>query len=310
MKRASWLLPLLVVVLLLSACASSPPQPSGAKSVPIADSNDADQAAATALALWGTNAKANNSQALSQIQKAAQAAPERPEILWLHLRLCMEAPGCEPEPIEARLRKLDPDNGAVWMGALSRAQARRDARAEAQILDMMSKAANFNIYWTTLIAKLSPYVSRMPVATAVAQPVPTPLTNAMNSTIDWLSALVIPAFRPVTAACDEQRVREPETRVRCELVAKALQNSDTTLAEGFGLGLAQRLAPQNSAAFMQAVEKIQTLRHQNQAAGTVVAAQVEKDKFAEQLLKLNAQLKKEQEVSRAILRWAGQPLTP
>jgi hypothetical protein len=45
-------------------------------------------------------------------------------------------------------------------------------------------------------------------------------------------------------------------------------------------------------------------------AGTVVAAQVEKDKFAEQMIKLMEQLKKEQDVSRAILRWAGQPLTP
>ncbi len=61
---------------------------------------------------------------------------------------------------------------------------------------MMSKAADFNIYWTTLIAKLTPYVSRMPVATSVAQPVPTPLTNAMNSTIGWLSALAIPSLPP------------------------------------------------------------------------------------------------------------------
>jgi hypothetical protein len=98
--------------------------------------------------------------------------------------------------------------------------------------------------------------------------------------------------------------------VRCEPIAKVLQNSDTTLVEGFGLGLAQRLAPTGSAASMQVVEKIQTLRHQTQAAGTVVAAQVEKDKFAEQLLKLNGQLQKEQEVARAILRWAGQPLKP
>ncbi len=34
------------------------------------------------------------------------------------------------------------------------------------------------------------------------------------------------------------------------------------------------------------MDKIQTLRHQNQAAGAVVAAQVEKDKFSEQMLKL------------------------
>jgi hypothetical protein len=77
-----------------------------------------------------------------------------------------------------------------------------------------------------------------------------------------------------------------------------------------GLGIAQRLAIPNSASALQLRGKVETLRHQNQAAGAVVAAQVEKDKFSEQLLKLNTQLKTEQEVSRAILRWAGQPLTP
>jgi hypothetical protein len=313
MKRTSWngrawAWPLLVV--LLAACSSSPPKQNSSPGVLATDSDDVDQIAATALAMWGTNANANGSQALSQIQKATQAAPQRPELLWLHLRLCMEVAGCEPEPIEGRLRKLDPDNGTVWLGPLARAQARRDVRAEAQILDMMSKAADFNVYWTTLIAKLSPYVSRMPVATSVAQPVPTPLTNAMNSTISWLSALAIPSFRPVTAACSEQQMREPETRVRCQQVAQALQRSDTTLAEGLGLGVEQRLAVPSSGSSMQVQDKIQTLRHQNQAAGAIVTAQVEKDKFSEQMLKLNAQLKKEQDVSRAILRWAGQPLTP
>lgn len=266
--------------------------------------------AAAALALWGTNAAANGSQALSQIQKAVQAAPERPELLWLHLRLCTEVPGCEPQSIEAQLRKLDPGSGTVWLGPLARAQTRRDARAEAQILDMMTKAAHFNVYWTTLVAKLSPSLSRTPIATSAAQAVPTPLTNATNATIGWLSSLATPAFRSVSLACDEQHVREPETRVRCQQIAQVLQKSDTTLAEGLGLGIEQRLAVPNSGASLQVTQKIQTLRHQNQAAGALVAAQVEKDKFSEQMLKLMEKLTKEQEVSRAILRWAGQPLTP
>lgn len=300
-----------VLVLLLSACAGSPPQ-QGSKPTPAAAaaSSDADQLAASALALWGTNATANGSQALSQIQKAAQAAPQRPEIQWLHLRLCMEVAGCEPQSIEARLRQLDPGSGTVWLGPLARAQARRDVREEAQIVDAMTKAAHFNIYWTTLTARLSPPLSRASVATSATQTVPTPLTNSMNSTIGWLSSLTIPAFRAVTTACDEKHVIEPEIRVRCAKISQALERSDTTFAEGLGLGIAQRLAIPDSANAMQVLDRIQILRHQSQAAGAVVAAQVEKDKFSEQQLKLMAQLKKEQDVSRAILRWAGQPLTP
>lgn len=300
-----------MLVLLLAGCASSPPKQGGtAASAAGGESSDADQIAASALLLWGTNASRNGSQALSQIQKAAKAAPERADILWLNLRICTEVPGCEPQPIETQLRKLDPGSGSVWLGPLARAQARGDARAEEQILEVMTKATHFNVYWTSLIAKLSPPLSRAPVATSVAQPVPTPVTNALNSTIGWLSSLATVAFRPINVACDEQHIREPASRVRCEQIAKALQRSDTTFAEGLGLGIAQRLAVPNSANAVQLRLNVQTLRHQNQASGAVVAAQVEKERFAEQMLKLMGQLDTEQDVSRAILRWAGQPLTP
>ena len=299
-----------MLMVLLSGCASSPPQQGSAPASSSEGSGDVDQIAATALALWGQNASANGSQALNQIQKAAKAAPERPEIQWLHLQICIEVPGCEPQAIETRLRRLDPGSGSVWLGPLSRAQQRGDARAEEQILEMMSKATHFNVYWTALLARLTPPLSRTPAATSVAQPAPTPLTNAMNSATSWLSSLATASLKTVGTACDEQHIREPATRLRCEQIAQALQKSDTTLAEGMGLGIAQRLAVPNSANALQLTEKVQTLRHQNQASGAVVAAQVEKEKFAEQMLKLMAQLNKEQDVSRAILRWAGQPLTP
>lgn len=312
MTSASWnrsvrLWPLLAV--LLAACGGAPTQKPAAPVGAASSSGSADELAANALSMWASD-RGNASRGLSQMQKAAQNAPQRAELVWLQLRLCMEVPGCEAEPIEAQLRKLDPGNGAVWLGPLARAQARRDTRAEEQILEVMSKAAHFNIYWTTLIAHLTPPVSRTPAATSAAQPAPTPLTNALNATVGWLSGVAVPAFKPVSAACDEQHVRDPATRVRCEAIAQALLKSDTNLAEGLGLGIGQRLVVANSAAAMQMVEKVNVLRYQSQAAGAVVTAQVEKEKFSEQMLKLMAQLKREQEVSKAILRWAGQPLTP
>jgi hypothetical protein len=298
-----------LLVLLVAGCASSPPQQSP-PSRPPADTGDVDQMAATALALWGQDPSGNGSPALNLIQKAAKAAPDRPEILWLHVRICSEVPGCEPQPIETQLRKLDPGSGSVWLGALGRAQRRGDARAEEQILEAMTKAVHFDTYWTTLIAKLTPSLSRTPVASTPAQPVPTPVTNAMNATIVWLSKLAVSSFKPVSTACDEQHVREPATRVRCDQIARALERSDTVLAEGIGLGISQRLAIPDSAAAIQLRGKVQMLRYQNQESGAVVAAQVEKEKFSEQMLKLMGQLKKEQDVARAILRWAGKPLAP
>ena len=311
MTRASWngsvrLWPLLAV--LLAACGGAPTKKPTAPVV-ASSGGSADELAANALNMWASDG-GDASRALSQMQRAAQSAPQRAELVWLYLRICMDVPGCEAEPIEAQLRKLDPGSGAVWLGPLAKAQARRDTRAEEQILEVMSKAAHFNVYWTTLIARLTPPVSRTPAATAATQSAPTPLTNALNSTIGWLSRIVIPAFKPLSAACDDQHVRDAATRVRCEAIAQALLKSDTNLAEGLGLGIAQRLVVPSTGASMQLVDKVNILGYQSQAAGAVVTAQVEKDKFSEQMLKLMAQLKREQEVSRAILRWAGQPLTP
>jgi hypothetical protein len=265
--------------------------------------------ASAALNLWAIEG-GNASPALAQIQKAVQLGPQRPDLLWLQLRICAEVRGCEAEPIEIQLRKLDPGSGAVWLGPLSRAQARKDARAEEQILEVMSKAAHFNVYWTKLIAQLTPPISRLATGASTVREVPTPLTNGLNTTVGWLSKLAIPAFTPISRACDQQRVREPATRVRCDAIAQALQKSDTTLAEGLGLGIAQRLAIPDSAAATRLTERINTLRYQNQTSGSIIAAQLEREKFSAQILKLMTQLPREQDVSRAIIRWAGQPLSP
>lgn len=297
-----------MVAVLLAACAGSPPQKSTAPARVVA-SGDADELAAAALTTWGAEG-GRSSQALKQIARAAQSAPQRPELQWLQTRICAGTPGCEPEALEAQWRKLDPGSGTVWLGPLARAQARKDTQTENQILEVMGKAAHFNVYWTTLVAKLTPPVSQSPVATAVTQAAPTPLTNALNSTVDNLSRMTTQAFTPLSLACDAQQVREPGRRVRCERIAQTLQRSDTTLAEGVGLGIAQRLAAPNSAAWLQVTERINTLSHQNQASGAVIAAQVEKEKFSNQMLKLMSGSKREQDVSLAILRWAGQPLTP
>jgi hypothetical protein len=308
MKRASWfpsirLLPLLA--LLLTACGGTPTQKAATPASKPTSNRNADELTANALGLWASEG-GNASQALSQLQRAAQLAPQRPEIVWVYLRVCQEVQGCDPEPIEMQLRKLDPGSGSVWLGALARAQARRDARAEEQILEVMSKATHFNVYWTPLISQLTPALAGNYGA---AKPGDTPLTNALNNVIGWLSRLDTPAFTPLSASCNDQRVREPATRVRCDSIAQALRKSDTTLAEGLGLGISQRLVSANSPASLKLIDQINTLRYQNRAAGAIVAAQLERDKFSEQMLKLMAQLKREQDVFKAIIRWAGQPLT-
>jgi hypothetical protein len=300
---------LLAATLLLSACAGNAPQgrtstsPAATRTL----SGNADDLAGDALQAL---AESDGQNALAAIARANLIAQNRPDLAWLHVRICAMTPSCEAEPVEARLRKLAPDNGVVWLGQLARAQARQDKRVQEQILEAMSHAQRFDLYWTTLVWRLS--VARSAKAPPAGTPgaAPTPLTEALDRTTEWLSAAVVPAFKPLTALCENTRTQEPAMRTRCDGIAQAMQRSDTTLVEGLGLGMAQHIATPASPAAMVLEERAATLSYRAQAAGAVVRSQVERDKFSAQLIELMKKLPREQDVWAAILRWAGQPLLP
>lgn len=296
---------LLAALLVLAACAGSAPQ--RGTNAAHAPPGNADELAGDALqALM----ESDTPRALASIARANLLAPNRPDLAWLHVRLCMLTPGCAPEPIEARLRKLAPNDGVVWLGQLTRAQARHDKRTEDQILEAMSRAQRFDLYWTGLVWRLSTARYKNTPAPDTPGAPPLPLTTALDRTTEALSSAVVPAFKPLNTACGLDRAQDPATRARCERIAQAMQRSDTTLVEGLGLGIAQRLATPASPEAVVLEERATTLGYRSQAAGAVVRAQVERDKFSAQMIELMKKLPREQDVSLAILRWAGQPVLP
>src|SRR6267378_1385580 len=158
-KLAASRLALLVVLPpLLSGCATSPEarvaqaqrhaQQAGTV---LAKRTDADSLAAAGLLSLGTV----RDQSMPLLTRATQAAPERPELVWLQAQACQRLPSCDPEPMERRLRALDPSNGAGWMGALARANTSRDLVAIDAALAALSQSERVDIYHTTLIARLS-----------------------------------------------------------------------------------------------------------------------------------------------------------
>lgn len=300
---------LLAALLVLAACAGSAAQRrtnADAAAAHVASGN-ADELAGDALqALIEGDAQ----RALASIARANLLAPNRPDLAWMHVRVCMLTPGCAPEPMEARLRKLAPENGVVWLGQLTRAQSRHDRRTEDQILEAMSRAQRFDLYWTGLVWRLSAARYKNTPAPDTPSAPPLPLTAALDRTTEALSSVVVPAFRPLNTACGQERVQDPATRTRCERIAQAMQRSDTTLVEGLGLGMGQLVATPASPEAVVLEERATTLSYRSQAAGAVVRAQVERDKFSAQMIELMKKLPREQDVSLAILRWAGQPLLP
>src|ERR1700677_1910054 len=85
---------------------------------------DADSLAAAALLSIGPTV--NAAQRLTLIERAVSEAPDRPDLVWLNIRLCTQVDTCNPEPLQAQLRTLDPDNGAAWFDSLGRAGTRND----------------------------------------------------------------------------------------------------------------------------------------------------------------------------------------
>jgi hypothetical protein len=174
----------------------------------------------------------------------------------------------------------------------------------------MSHAQRFDLYWTTLVWRLT--AARKANSPPAGSPgaSPQPLTEAFDRTTEALSAAVVPAFKPVHTACAIDRTQDPATRTRCDRIAQAMQRSDTTLVEGLGLALSQQLATPGTPEAVVLDERVSTLSYRSQAAGAVVREQVERDKFSAQMIELMKKLPREQDVSLAILRWAGQPLLP
>jgi len=63
---------------------------------------------------------------LEAFARADAAAPDRPDLIWLHLQACGEVPSCTTGPLESRLQALDPENGAAWAMSMKEAVHTKD----------------------------------------------------------------------------------------------------------------------------------------------------------------------------------------
>ena len=289
----------------LSACAGAPnpAQP------PAPSSNvtgNADTLLAKAMETYA--ATRDPAQVIAYVRGAAEQSPKRPELVWLHAYFCAQVAGCDAPSVESQLRKLDAANGIAWMGALSRALQQRDSAAQDQVLEALGRSERIDVYWTTL-------VSRTALALHAANPTQAhglddPLTNALNKAVEQLSQTSITALRSLAAACSKERMQRVATGNRCLRVAQILQQSDTYMAAGVGLGIEERIAAPGSPSAQAVDERIRIARYQQETAGRIMDGQVDRQALSRQLIKLMQSLRREQEIFSAVLRWAGAPVTP
>lgn len=298
---------LVALAAVLVACSGTPsrpddvPSPRSEETLPLGE--------LIVAALRASQVERDPAKALAFAERALARDPSRPELVWLAARLCAGVLQCDRAALETRLRTLDPGNGAVWSGPLSRARRHRDTAAEQQILEALSRAERFDVYWNSLLWRGAVALSEQS-----QKPVPKmlngPLTEAINDVAGWLSAVVLPSFDDLAALCSARRAIDIEVAGRCRRIAQVLQEGDTYAAEAVGIGIAQRSVPSNSPAIIALAEREAVLDYQHRAARQIIAAQVEREQISAELIELMKQLHREQDVSLAVLRWAGQPMRP
>jgi hypothetical protein len=255
---------------------------------------DADSFAAAAL----LSLLFHGDDSLTLIARATAVAPERPDLVWLQAQICQGMTLCDPEPIERRLLGLAPSNGAVWIGALGRANSSKNDEAEDAALAAIGHSDRVDIYWTTLIARLS---------RATARTMTVSLDEAEVSIIGMLAARAIPAYGAASNACKGERLRRAEIMEVCRGVARALERGDTYITEMIGVAIAQRVWPEDSPEWKAAAEARRVYEYRSKFWAALELTSASR---AEEYLRLCARNRREQDVYLAQLISAGKDPNP
>jgi hypothetical protein len=255
---------------------------------------DADSLAAAGVMSIGKRSE----QSLSLLARATAAAPDRADLFWLRALRCDQLPPCDPDPVEQRLRRLDPTNGAGWFGALARASSSKNDVGVDAALARIGQSDRVDIYWTTLIAHLS----RAAVRTGKIS-----LEAAEVSIIGYLAGEVIPAYHYVSDACKGDRLQHQAILDDCRGVANSLQRGDNLVTEMIGVSIAKRVWPQDSPEWKSAAE---TRRVYEYRAKFIEKLDLRGEKRAKEYLALCAQHRREQDVFVAQIIAAGENPNP
>jgi hypothetical protein len=247
-----------------------------------------------AAALLGVVAD-DPAQRLQLIQRAAAAAPARPDIAWSNLQLCLRVESCDPRTIEAHLHALDPGNGAAWSVTLQRSWKATDTAALQATLVAISNSERFGVYWNAGIV----HTTNAVIMTGAMEP-----KNAFMRAIGAAAAQWIP-LKAITDFCQGQSLQQPDVLATCRRLAAVLRRGDIYLTEMVGLAVAMRVWPEGSADYRAAVEARRVARYRTDTDNALTTRKVLDNAWAQSRLALMAAHDTEQEVILAEITNAG-----
>ena len=239
--------------------------------------------------------------ALAMLARATSVAPERADLAWLDIQSCRQAPGCDPESRELRLRTLDPANGAAWLNAVARAGATNDEAAATAALADLARTQRVDTYWTSLVVHLTG---------ALAASGDVPLNDALVDVIGVLAAQSMPAYRSTSELCLGQRLANIERLEDCRRVASAFELGDTYITAMIGAVIAKRVWPVDSAQWRAADESRRVYEYRSQLWTQWEAALLRDPQRVKSFLTLCAHNRREQDVYSAELVDEGKSPDP
>lgn len=301
MRKSSLALFAVVLLPTVAGCAASP-EPLSRKDKArleraeylLAQRTDADSLAAAGL----MSRFEHPDLSLRRVAQATLKAPERADLAWLHIQLCLTDSTCDPQPLEMRLRAIDEKNGAGWLGAMARASKGGDEEAISTALAAISRSERVDTYWTPLIARLT----RQLASTGALS-----LFEAESYVVGALAAIVIPAYQAVSNVCKGERLLRADVVEKCRGVANSFLNGDTGITEMIGAAIATRAWPENSAKWKEAAEARRIWDYRAKALGSL---DVWHEAHASELLALNERYRREQDVMKGQLIAAGKNPNP
>jgi hypothetical protein len=249
---------------------------------------DADSLAAAAMLSVGPTF--NPVQRLTLIARAVSEAPDRPDLVWLNVRLCTQVDSCNPEPLEAQLRALDPDNGAAWFDSIGRAGRRNDVVAVRKDLAAIATSRRFDTYWNATIVHIT---------NAILKTHTMDLPTALVATIGVASAMAIPAYQTIVNACKGDPLQDPDVLSTCRQVSTVMRGGDTYLTEMIGIAIAKRTWPEGSPTYVDAIGAKRVAHYRMDVDGKLSLHRFLSSEYASKRLQLMMEKKTEQEVNLA-----------
>lgn len=174
------------------------------------------------------------------LEAARQRAPDDPLLAWVELYGCSAS--CDPQPILARLRRLEPDNAALWLHFIEAASGTGDQRAAQDALHRAAQARQYSWQAETLGPLLLGALRGLEIPpptsaqrAAMGAPAPTTIEDQVALEAFWVTALGIPPLHSVKALCfDADQRPVAERRSDCVALGTRLAQAPDLISASIG----------------------------------------------------------------------------